>query len=254
MTAWAEMLSRIGQKNSHLFELVYKDSPAHHDSDEAGPAEGDTRASRALILEELERERSRIARELHAGAGQPLAGIKMNLEMLDDCADRLPPYGREALARLQTLAVQAMDQVRALSHRLYPPDWQLLSIEDAIRRLVVSSGLRDRIQVRLNIAELPVEPAHTTKIALYRCAQECIANVLRHSSASELGVSLLARGESVELRVEDNGEGLSAVAGQEGGIGLRALHEHARTLGGFCKIVSGGSGVTVTVELPLSAE
>src|SRR5665213_3184644 len=155
MTAWADMLSMIGRKNSQLYEFVGRALRP--------------RAQGTTIVRELERERSRIARELHAGAGQPLAGIQLNLEMLDDCRAELPPRGREALARLRTLAEQALDQVRAVSHSLHPPEWQNLTTGEALRKLVDSSGLATRLEVDLHIEPLPVEPPHTTKIALYRC-------------------------------------------------------------------------------------
>src|SRR4029077_7747601 len=114
---------------------------------------------------------SRIARELHAGAGQPLAGIKMNLEMLDDCFAALSPQGRETLARLQTLTQQALGQVRAVSHSLHPPAWQNLTTGEALHNLIEFSGLASRLDLHLNIERLSVEPPHATKIAIYRCAQ-----------------------------------------------------------------------------------
>src|SRR5579862_653579 len=158
MIAWADMLSRIGRKNIQLYDFVARETPP--------------RASGSTILRELERERSRIARDLHAGAGQPLAGIKLNLEMLDDCFSELPPRGREALARLQTLAEQALEQVRAVSHSLHPPAWQNLTTADALRQLVESSGLANRLTVELTVEPLAEEPPHSTKTAVYRCAQE----------------------------------------------------------------------------------
>src|ERR1700689_1707418 len=161
MVAWADMLSRFGQKNSRLYGLVAR---------QYGPGNAGYRTSGLTIVRELERERSRIARELHAGAGQPLAGIKLNLEMLDDCAAVLPESGREALARLQTLAEQALQQVRAVSHNLHPPDWQGLTTGDALRYLLQSSGLMGRLEVELDIRPLPQEPSHTVKIAIYRFA------------------------------------------------------------------------------------
>src|SRR6185312_2142659 len=111
-----------------------------------------------------------------------------NLEMLDACSDGLPATGRETLARLQALAEQALEQVRAVSHRLHPPDWQSLSIEEAIRRLVAGTGMAERIRVQLDIADLPIQPSHAVKVAIYRCAQECISNTLRHSGATELAI------------------------------------------------------------------
>src|SRR6202167_3752377 len=160
MAAWADILSMIGQKNSRLYDLLARDSV---------PGSSGPRNSGRAIVRELERERSRIARELHAGAGQPLAGIKLNLDMLDDCAAALPQAGREALERLQTLAEQALEQVRAVSHNLHPPDWQGLTTGDALRYLVQSSGLMDRLEVEIDIQPLSAEPSHTVKIALYRC-------------------------------------------------------------------------------------
>jgi two-component system NarL family sensor kinase len=248
MTAWADILSMIGQKNSRLYDLVERDRLSR------GAAH---RRPGRPIMEELERERSRIARELHAGAGQPLAGIKLNLETLDDCAAGLPPAGRDALVRLQTLADQALQQIRAVSHSLHPPDWQALSIADALRSLVQSSGLRDHVEVKLHLQPLPDEPSHAVKVALYRCAQECISNVTRHSGATRLMISLAlvetdpdpAR---VELRLEDNGHGFpDEPCPTAKGIGLQAMREHATDLGGNCDISSGPEGVRICVRLPL---
>jgi signal transduction histidine kinase len=251
MAAWADILSMIGHKNSRLYDLLARD---------AVPRNSASRNSGRAIVRELERERSRIARELHAGAGQPLAGIKLNLEMLDNCAAVLPQAGREALARLQTLAEQALEQVRAVSHNLHPPDWQALTTGDALLYLVQSSGLMGCLKVELDIRPLPAEPSHTVKIALYRCAQECISNVARHSGATRLSLSLIANGPMVELRLEDNGRGfpLDPSASSTGigskGIGLLAIREHTSALGGVCDISSGADGVRIRVQLPLAGE
>jgi signal transduction histidine kinase len=199
-----------------------------------------------------------MARELHAGAGQPRAGLKLTLDMLDDCSAVLPEAGRQALARLQTLAEQALEQVRAVSHSLHPPDWQGLNTGDALRYLVKSSGLTGRLEVEMDIQPLPTEPSHAVKVAIYRCAQECISNVARHSGATRFSLSLKANGPMVELRLEDNGRGFTlepASAGQGiGGIGLVAIREHTAALGGVCDISSGGGGVRICVQLPLAGE
>lgn len=244
IVAWAEMLSRIGQKNSRLYDVLARDSKARR----SGP-----RNNGRAIVHELERERSRIARELHAGAGQPLAGIKLNLEMLDEWAGVLPQAGREALARLQTLAEQALEQVRAVSHNLHPPDWQGLTTADALRYLIQSSGLIGLLEVEIDIQPLPLEPPHAVKIALYRCAQECISNVTRHSGATRFSLSLTAQGPMVELCIEDNGHGFPKESSGKG-IGLLAMREHAMQLGGVCEIGSGAEGVRICIRLPFIAD
>jgi signal transduction histidine kinase len=250
MIAWADMLSRIGHKNSRLYDMLARDLKTRNP---------DSRSTGGVIVRELERERTRIARELHAGAGQPLAGIKLNLEMLDSWAAALPQAGREAFARVQTLAEQALEQVRAVSHHLHPPDWQALTTGDALYHLIQSSGLMDLLEVEIDIRPLSLEPSHAVKIAIYRCAQECISNVVRHSGATRFSLSLMSQGSMVELRIEDNGRGFppesSSGKGSGGnGIGLVAIREHSVELGGVCDVSSGRDGVMIRVLLPLAAD
>jgi signal transduction histidine kinase len=239
------MLARVGEKNSRLYDLVTR-GIAYTDAGQRGT----TRS----VIEELDRERSRIARELHAGAGQPLAGIKLNLEMLDDFSSSLPPAGREALVRLRALAEQALAQVRAVSHRLHPPDWQRLTIEDALLALVESSGLGSLMEVVLDIGTLPTQPSHSAKIAIYRCAQECLGNIARHSGATRLSLSMSMNGRFIELQVTDNGTGFPKGISEEKGIGLLSIREHASALAGVAHIASGAEGTTIRVSIPLSEE
>jgi two-component system NarL family sensor kinase len=242
--AWAEMLARVGEKNSRLCRVVMRDVSFARSSS----------GSPGSLLEELDRERSRIARELHAGAGQPLAGIRLNLEMLDDCSPSLPQPAREALLRLRTLAEQALAQVRAVSHRLHPPEWQRFTIGEALRALVESSGLGSRMDASLNIEELPAQPSHSIKIALYRCAQECLGNIARHAGATRFSLSLHMNDRSVELLVTDNGRGFPREGQRETGIGLQSIRAQTGALGGAVHIHSGAEGTTIQVSIPLSEE
>jgi signal transduction histidine kinase len=255
MAAWADMLSRIGQKNVLLHKFLTRDTSLWPAGGAAKPRDREWGPS---IVQELERERSRISRELHAGAGQPLAGIKINLEILDSCASDLPPSGRAALGRMQSLTEQALQQVRAVSHNLHPPDWQGLSTENALRQLVRDSGLAGRLAIDLDIQPLPEEPAQAVKIAIYRCAQECLSNVSRHSDATELQVSLHPDGGMIELRLRDNGRGIPQDQPAGSGIGLMAIREHAAALDGTCSISSGPApgamGVMIIVRLPLDPD
>jgi len=246
--AWAEMLAGFAEKNARLSDIVAKRCPVR-----SGPA----------LLTELERERSRIARELHAGAGQPLAGIKLHLEILDECTAGLadsawgsPGRGesaRVAIGRLQTLAEQALGQVRALSHRLHPPDWQEMTVEQAVESLAESSGLSGRLLLKRDFRALPEEPSHAVKVQLYRCAQECISNIIRHSGATEAAIALAAEDGRLLLTVTDNGRGFDTAA-RNSGIGLRAIGENAASMGGSASIISGTNGTKIRVSLPCSAD
>jgi signal transduction histidine kinase len=212
------------------------------------------RGRRGSAVEEIERERGRIARELHAGAGQPLAGIKISLEPLDDLIRSMPSapeHARQAVARIHHLTDEALSQVRAVSHRLHPPRWQELSVIELLRMLVNKSGIEGKCHIELKLGPLPAEPSHAVKVALYRCAQECISNVLRHSGASRFSLTLTAAGPAVRMNIADNGRGLPSDAARRGGIGLASIREHVRSTDGILRISSGLDGTTIRISLPL---
>ena len=167
--------------------------------------------------------------------------------MLGDCAAALPQTGRDALARLQILASQALEQVRAVSHSLHPPDWQGLTTGEALHYLIQSSGVTSRLEVEIDIRPLPVEPSHTTKIALYRCAQECLSNVraIRAPPVSRCLWYQPAQWSSSiwKITAADSPEN-SSPSGK--GIGLLAIREHTSALGGICDISSGANGVSIS--------
>jgi len=241
--AWAEMLAEICDKNTRLSDAVSQKWPARKNS--------------APLLAELERERSRIARELHAGAGQPLAGIKIHLEILEECAFAVDDSTkmdsvRTTIGRLQTLAEQALGQVRAVSHRLHPPAWQQMTLNKALESLVDSSGLTG-LKLTKSLATLDEEPAHAAKVQIYRCAQECISNIVRHSGATEASISLRAEGGNVVLTITDNGHGFDTGA-TSGGIGLKAIAENAHSLGGAARITSSAAGTRIVVKIPRAAD
>jgi signal transduction histidine kinase len=247
------MLAGVSETNTKLGNLVRKRWSSR---------------SGSKLLTELERERSRIARELHAGAGQPLAGIKLHLEILDECTSGLANGARKdsgaadagrmeairtTIGRLQTLAEQALGQVRAVSHRLHPPDWQEMKMETAMESLIESSGLNGSLRLTRDFGPLPEEPSHSVKVMMYRCAQECIANVIRHSGATEAAISLACEEGLLVLTVTDNGRGFDTRQ-KNSGIGLRAIAENAASLGGTSAIASGPDGTKITVSLPYAAD
>ena len=239
--SWSQLTANWAQHNRRLAVLLARRTGT--------PGKG--------IVLELERERERIARDLHAGAGQPLSGIQVWLEMVDDFI-RNPAGGghaaaAEAVTRLRWLAGEALQQVRAFSHRLHPPDWQLLSLPEALRHLVDSSGLAQRFHCDIRIEELPAEIPHEVQVVVYRCAQEVIANVIRHSGATQVTLEVTADQDTIVLHIVDNGKGFQPPAAG-GGIGLPAMKRHAESLGGQCHIQSSSAGTTISLRIPVAGE
>jgi two-component system NarL family sensor kinase len=165
---------------------------------------------------------------------------------------------QQALDRIGTLAADAGEQVRALSRRLHPPEWQRLTLEAAVRQLWDNSGIPQRFAASLRIEPLPGEPEQETKVLVYRAAQEALANLARHAQASRVEMALEARGDRLVLRIQDNGVGFDvarlfgAPANVASGIGLRSLREQASALGGRLEIVSGPGGTRLELAVPWS--
>jgi signal transduction histidine kinase len=209
---------------------------------------------RAIL--QVERERQRLGRELHTGVGQALAAIRLQVEIVVSRLVNAPAAAHEGLERISALANDSLEYVRSVSRRLHPPEWHRLSIEDALAQLWQMSGIPERYESSIEIAQLPAEPPLEIKILIYRAAQEALSN-LRHSRATRIHMSLSHEPGRLVLTVEDNGVGfdvgklLSAPASLGAGIGLRSIREQAASLGGKLAIQSGSNGTKLEVAAPL---
>ncbi|MCL5745696.1 MAG: histidine kinase [Acidobacteria bacterium] len=214
------------------------------------------RSAAAIWTGQLEQLRAGIARELHVGAGQALAGIRLHLELVRNALTEPPDTVRSSLERIGLLAEEALAQVRAVSHRLNPPEWQQLTLRDALENLWASSGIPQKYDAALHLAPLPAEPALESRIAIYRAAQEAISNVIRHSGCTRVSLTLEGSGGRLRLTVEDNGRGfdaaglLSAKPRPGEGIGLRAMRDQIRGLHGEFAVESAAKGTKLSVSLP----
>ncbi|MGH2538649.1 MAG: GAF domain-containing protein, partial [Candidatus Promineifilaceae bacterium] len=212
----------------------------------------------AELISVQEKERKRIAYELHDEMGQVLAVVNANLERLRNEMPRpLKPRVAEQLAETRQQLDQVMNQIRDLSQDLRPPVLQDLGLVSALRWHVNRFSRRMGIEVALEVQELEERLPEEFETALYRILQEGLTNIARHSQASKVSLSLAQHNGFVRAVLHDNGRGfnLGATTGRGAGrrgVGLVAMRERATTLGGSLTISSeGGLGTWLTVELPL---
>jgi signal transduction histidine kinase len=210
-------------------------------------------------VRQVELERQRLATQLHTSVGQLLSAIRLQLEVVASQVTSPVPIVRQALDRLSTLSAEALEQVRSIAKRLHPPEWQRLTLESAIQQLWDLSGIPQHFESTLRIDAVG-EPDLDAKVLLYRAAQEAVSNVTRHSRATTVAAALERRGDTIVLRVEDNGVGFDAAhllagpATLAAGIGLRTIAEQAEELGGTLQLQSGPGGTKLEVSVPLRPE
>jgi signal transduction histidine kinase len=212
----------------------------------------------ASAVRQIELERQRLGRELHTGVGQMLAAIRWHLEVLSTELPAQSPNVQHALESISTLTMQSLEQVRSISRRLHPPEWQRLTLDAALRQLWDVSGIPQRLHATLEIDPIPSEPDQEVKVLIYRAFQEALSNTARHSQATGVAAELRVADSRLVLKVQDNGVGfdvsglLSAPANLVSGIGLRSIRETAQSLGGHFGVESGPDGTKMILSVAFS--
>ncbi|MGW0940958.1 sensor histidine kinase [Streptomyces sp. NPDC002623] len=198
--------------------------------------EAERAASAAGALSAQERERHRIARELHDEVGQTLTAVLLQLKRV---ADRAPADLREELGQAQEATRSGLDEIRRIARRLRPGVLDELGLLSALRSLAAeftTHGLTVRHDLRTGLPPLTEE----TELVLYRVAQEALTNTARHSGADRAELRVRPVADGVELLVRDNGSGLGAAA--DAGAGIRGMRERALLIGATLTLSSTPDG------------
>ena len=221
-------------------------------------AEEQLRELSGRLLRVQDEERRRLARELHDTVAQALAAMVLNLSRFQEPEWVLDPQVERVLASSLGIAEQCAREVRTLTYLLHPPLLEELGLVSALRSY--AEGFTERSGIRVELEAPPVQarfPAEV-ELALFRVAQESLANVHRHSGSAQARIRL--RTENGELRLEicDAGRGvLPSVlekferGGAELGVGLAGMRERLRQLGGRLEVRPENPGTTVRATLPL---
>jgi signal transduction histidine kinase len=195
-------------------------------------------------------ERHRLSRELHDSVNQLLYGISLYTEAAQrkltqgDIA-----AGQQHLSKVGESAQEALREMRMLIFELRPSVLGQMGLQAALSQRLKSVeeklGLQAAFKWRVSTPlEAPVEEA------LYGIAQEALNNVIRHSQAHNVTVHLVQSGQSLILKIEDDGVGFDPAKVEGGGMGLNTMRERAESLNAQLRVESQvGEGTTVTVEM-----
>ncbi len=219
-------------------------------------AERDLQDLSARLLSTQDRERRRIARDLHDTTGQNLTLLGIHLEAVK-VSQSLDPDTRNRVSECRELCKTSLEEIRTLSYLLHPPELDLLGLAGALRSYVTGVEKRSGIDIRLdidgNVGRFPSE----LEIDLFRVVQQALSNVLQHSGSKTAVIRLGKRDSELVLEVEDGGCGLPfAVASLESsdpgfGVGIPGMRERLRQYGGRLEIRSSGHGTLLTGAVPL---
>jgi len=209
-----------------------------------------TRASRARerlmarAIDASEAERRRIARDLHDGVVQELAGTAFALTGAAR-EPTVPPAVREDLSDSSSALRRSLKQLRSLLVEIHPPGLNASGLPAALEDLTAQASTAG-IESKVIVQGIDGSPDHVVTL-VWRVAQEAIRNAVRHAHASHLEVEVIGDERQVRLRVCDDGVGFDpTVTSSNGSYGLRGLASLVEDGGGKVQVESApGAGTTV---------
>lgn len=197
----------------------------------------------------ISEERNRLARDLHDSAKQQALAASFELGTALALCERDPKTAKQHLVDANTLVDKVKEELANLVHELRPFSGEEQDLTGTLRDYAREWSLRNKIDLRMDIID-DVTLSMEAREALFRIAQEALANVNRHSAASHVEVSLAQEVGLVRLTIQDNGRGFNPEAVHTG-LGLTSMKERAEGLGGSLTVKSTpGQGTQVTLTLP----
>ncbi|MGW4098912.1 MULTISPECIES: GAF domain-containing sensor histidine kinase [unclassified Mycobacterium] len=204
------------------------------------------------VIQAQEIERRRLAGDIHDGISQRLVTLSYRLDAAARAVE--PDMVAEQLAAARELVALTLQEARAAISGLRPPVLDDLGLSGGLASLARSIP---RIPIDVDLAETRV-PDHI-ELALYRIAQECLQNVVKHAEADRARLTFAVDDGVARLEIVDDGKGFDTFehplgSDEMGGYGLLSMAERAEIVGGRLHIRSRpGAGTTVTATIPLPA-
>lgn len=201
------------------------------------------------VLEAEERERIRIARDLHDGVGQTLAAARMTL---GNYVSQKKIESSEMQNSLDLLE-DGIKEIREISHNMMPSSLTKFGLSSALKQFTNKINALGKLEIELQIVGFKERFDEKIELVLYRIIQEIISNIIKHAEAKKVNIELVKHDSELILIIEDNGRGFDTVSTENHGIGLKNIATRVEYLNGNVNFDSSiGKGTSVVIEIPLN--
>jgi two-component system, NarL family, sensor kinase len=204
------------------------------------------------ILTAEEKERKRIAAELHDGVGQLMTAAWLNLQVMEKQMEGMKDEQQQLLNKTALLVGEGCKEVRQVSHNMMPNALLKKGLVNAIKEFTQQID-RSVISINVQAEGLQAPLDSITETILYRVIQECVNNSIKHATATELDISIDKNSQGISLLIEDNGKGFdtSIINNGADGLGLQNIRSRISFLKGTVHWDSSpGNGTVVAIHLP----
>ncbi len=204
------------------------------------------------IIEAEEKERMRIALELHDGVGQQLSAVKLNMSSLQSNLKLEDEHQKTMMQNALDLIDDSVKEVRSVSHSMMPNALLKSGLALAVREFLNRISHTDNLKIELDINGLNERLESTMETVLFRVLQELVNNIIKHSQATVVNIQIIRHNDELTLMIEDNGIGFDLNKVMEKGIGLKNIQSRIEYLNGNVNFDSRPEkGTTVSIEVPI---
>jgi len=203
------------------------------------------------IMEGEEKERKRIARDLHDGISQTMSAAKINLMAIEKEIAFTSADQKQKFDKIVGMVDEGFREVRTISHNMMPNALLESGLELVIRQFVDNID-PNIIRISLHSRGFEKHFDGTIETILYRVIQECVTNVIKHANATQLDISLIRDNDGISVTIEDNGRGFSTSDIESfTGIGLRNIYSRLALVQGKVEFDSSAdNGTLVSIFIP----
>jgi two-component system NarL family sensor kinase len=209
-------------------------------------------ASINAMIAGQEKERLKIASDLHDDLGSSLTAIKISLENAKERTS--DEYSKSILENACGILSETYAKVRTLSHtqnsRVLSEDGWINSLKDLADKI----NKTGKLDVEVVHSQFHGRLSNTTELYLFRMIQELINNVMKHAQATEASINITEYATTLDIMVEDNGKGFDYSSTGNKGIGLENIKKRVRDMKGTFVADSSTKrgGCTINIEIPLA--
>jgi signal transduction histidine kinase len=243
------MLTELARQVGLALHNVELDSALQESLDEVRRQADELRASRARIVAASDAARGQIERNLHDGAQQHLVALAVNVRLARQLAERDPEASLHILDQLGEGIQEAVQELRALAHGIYPPLLIDRGMAEALRSAAGRAALPTDVE-----AEGLVRYSPENEAAVYFCCLEAMQNAGKHAGdGATIAVRVWEDGEELCFEVRDTGAGFDANGSLAKGAGFVNMSDRVGAIGGSVEVRSAkGEGTTVAGRIPIT--
>jgi PAS domain S-box-containing protein len=208
------------------------------------------------LIEAQEKERGRIARDLHDDICQRLALLAMEISQANRSADVSAENTRHRLQEIQKRCSEIAGDVQSLSHQLHSSKLDYLGAVAAIKGFCEEFSRQHEVSIKVTDANVPRELPQDISLCLFRVTQEALQNAVKYSGTNHFTVRVLGMVDCVQLVVSDAGAGFDVEAAKSNrGLGLVSMQERVHLVRGTLSVESHpGEGTKILAVVPLPGE